>query len=101
MEPCPLVRKNKSPSLFHVSSFTLVEDGEKEGEEGYGVDEIDEFFFLFFHFLFRCVRISIRELVRWSVRPSVGRSVMLSSKSMKSELLRILTDLNSADGGKE
>ena len=35
------------------------------------------------------------------VRPSVGRLVMLSSKSMKNGLLRVLNDLNSAGRGKK
>ena len=43
--------------------------------------------------LFRCVRISIRGLVR--------RSVMLSSKSLKNGDLRILNDLDSAGLGKK
>ena len=41
-----------------------------------------------------CVRISIRGLVRRSVGPLVGRSVMLSSKLMKNKLLRILYDVS-------
>ena len=41
------------------------------------------------------IRISIRGLVR----RSVGWSVMLSSKSMKNGLLRILNDLDSAGRG--
>ena len=36
-----------------------------------------------------------------SVRPSVGWLVMLSSKSMKNGLLRILNDLDSAGRGKK
>ena len=59
-------------------------------------------FFLFFLFtFFRCVRISIRGLVRWSVGWSVRPSVMLSSKSMKNGLLWILNDLDSAGRGKK
>ena len=50
-------------------------------------------------------RISIRGLVRplvgWSVRPSVRRSVTLSSNSMKNGLLRILNDLDSAGRGRK
>ena len=49
--------------------------------------------------VFRCVRISIRGLVRRSVGPLVGRSVMLSSKSMKNWLIWILNDLDSAGRG--
>ena len=52
---------------------------------------------------FRCVRISIRGLVRQLVGPSVGRSVgwsvMLLSKLMKNGLLWILNDLDSAGRG--
>ena len=47
--------------------------------------------------IFRCVRISIRGLVR----RLVGPSVMLSSKSLKNGLLRILNDLDSAGRGKK
>ena len=36
-----------------------------------------------------------------SVGPLVGRSVLLSSKSMKNGLLRILNDLDSAGRGKK
>ena len=43
--------------------------------------------------LFRCVRISKRDLVRRSVRWSVGPLVMLSSKLMKNGLLRVVNDL--------
>ena len=39
--------------------------------------------------------------VGWSVGSSVGRSVMLSSKSMKNGLLRILNDFVSAGRGKK
>ena len=39
---------------------------------------------------------SVRPFVRWSV----GFSILLSSKSMKNELLRILNDLDSAGGGR-
>ena len=39
--------------------------------------------------------------VGWLVGPSVRRSVMLSSKSMKNRLLRILNDLDSAGRGKK
>ena len=39
--------------------------------------------------------------VRRLVGPSVGPSVMLSSKSMKNGLLRILNDLDSAGRGKK
>ena len=50
--------------------------------------------------IFRCVRISIRGLVRRSVGrsvgPLVGWSVMLLSKSMKNGFLGILNDLDSA-----
>ncbi len=46
--------------------------------------------------VFRCVRISIKGLVRRSVGWLVGWSVMLSSKSMKNGLLRILNDLDIA-----
>ena len=53
--------------------------------------------------LFRCVCISIRGLVcrsvGWSVGWSVGRLLMLSSKSMKNGLLRILNDLDTAGRG--
>ena len=48
--------------------------------------------------VFRCVRISIRG---WSVGPLVGWSVMLSSKSMKKRLLRILNNLDSVGQGKK
>ena len=44
---------------------------------------------------------SIRGLVRPSVRWSVGRSVMLSSKSLKNGLLRILNDTDSTGRGKK
>ena len=44
---------------------------------------------------------SVRPLVGWSVRPSVRRSVTLSSNSMKNGLLRILTDLDSAGRGRK
>ena len=44
----------------------------------------------------RCIPISMRGLICWSV----GRSVMLSSKSMKNGLLQILNDLDSAGRGK-
>ena len=57
--------------------------------------------FLMFSFFYRCVRISIRGLVRRLVGWSVGPSVMLSSKSMKNGLLRILNDLDSAGRRKE
>ena len=49
--------------------------------------------------VFRCVRISIRGLVRRSVRPSVGWSVMLLSNWVKNGPLRILNDLDSAGRG--
>ena len=49
--------------------------------------------------MFRCVRIFIRGLVRRSVGPLVGPSVMLLSKSMKNGLLWILNDLESAGQG--
>ena len=46
-------------------------------------------------------RISLRGMAaRWSVGRSVGRSVMLSSKSMKIGLLRILNDLDRFGRGK-
>ena len=38
--------------------------------------------------------------VGWSVRPMVRRLVTLSSKSMKNRLLRILSYLDSAGGGR-
>ena len=40
-------------------------------------------------------------LVGWSVGRLVGPSVMLSSKSLKNGLLRILNDLDSAGRGKK
>ena len=46
--------------------------------------------------VFRCIRISIRGLVRRLVGWLVGWSVMLSSKSLKNGLLRILNDSGSA-----
>ena len=46
-------------------------------------------------------RISIRGLVRPLVGPSVGRSVTLSSKSMKNGLLWILSDWDSAGRGRK
>ena len=44
-------------------------------------------------------RDSLRGCVRPSVRRPVGPSVMLSSKSMKNGLVRILNDLDSAGRG--
>ena len=58
-----------------------------------------DLFLCFCHF--RCVRISIRGLLRRSVGWLVRPSVMLSSKSMKKGLLRILNDLDSAGRGKK
>ena len=46
--------------------------------------------------VFRCVRISIRGLVRRSIGWLVGPFIMLLSKLMKNGLLRILNDLDSA-----
>ena len=48
-------------------------------------------------------RISLRPCpsVRWSVRPLVGPSVTLSSKSMKNGQLRILNDSDSAGRGRK
>ena len=46
-------------------------------------------------------RISIRGLVCLSVHPLVGPWVTLSSKSMKNDLLRILSDLDSAGRGRK
>ena len=46
-------------------------------------------------------RISIRGLVRPSVGWSVGRSVTLSSKSMKNGHFRILNDLGNAGRGRK
>ena len=51
--------------------------------------------------IIRCVRISIKGLVRRSVGRSVRPLVMLSSKSMKNGLLRILNDQDSAGLGKK
>ena len=52
---------------------------------------------------FRCVLASLNEAlsVHWLVRPSVGPSVTLLSKSMKNGLLWILSDLDSAGRGRK
>ena len=56
--------------------------------------EILRFFYsFFFHPFLRCVLASLKESL------SVGPSVMLSSKSMKNGILRILNDLDSAGLG--
>ena len=65
------------------------------------VDGFSPFVRFFSFFFFRCVRISIRGLVRRSVGPLVGPSVMLSSKSLKNGLIRILNALDSAGQGEK
>ena len=71
------------------------------GTGGDADQELYAIFFIFVFVLIRCVRISKRDLDRRSVHPFVHLLVMLSSKSLKNGLLRILNDTDSAGRGKE